>query len=97
MRAVIGFIFIAVASIAIGVALAGGIRDKVGLLEEAWAGVVTKETGKGNSEPPAAERSDAIRVARECLATKGAVTETFHDRKGNLTKVTCTALVKKEN
>lgn len=45
---------------------------------------------------PKAARSDAIKIARACMATKGAVATMHKNRSGNLKRVDCELRIKKE-
>ena len=45
---------------------------------------------------PASSRADAIRIARACMATKGAVATMHKSRSGNLKRVDCELRIKKE-
>lgn len=72
-------------------------REKALTIAEAWQTVLERENGKRNYEGPETERLEAIKIAKKCIATKGAVATISYDRSRNLTEVKCTAKVKQEN
>lgn len=45
---------------------------------------------------PSSSRADAIRIARACMATKGAVAIMHKNRSGNLARVECDLRIVKE-
>lgn len=45
---------------------------------------------------PKTTRSDAIKIARACMATKGAVATMHKNRDGNLSRVECDLRIKEE-
>jgi len=45
---------------------------------------------------PKAARSDAVKIARACMATKGAVAIMHKNRDGNLSRVECDLRIKEE-
>lgn len=45
---------------------------------------------------PKTTRSDAIKIARACMATKGAVATMYKNRDGNLKRVECDLRIKEE-
>lgn len=45
---------------------------------------------------PVSSRADAIKIARACMATKGAVATMYKNRDGNLKRVDCELRIKEE-